>query len=426
MSNQFAKARCSKPLAVIGLETTGLNPAHDRITKITILRIEPSNAVTSYVQRIQVIVSAPIGFKPKFATDRWQDIQDQMDERSRHQRGVRRAKAPAKYPLGCLVFDLTDGCGSAMYGNTVGKRRIYNCGRYQRTAGAECFHNVVDAEALLRLTMRTLTQRLDRHGSSEELRRMFLARAEAVSDKNVFLAGKSAIEAARQRVASLSQDLKIVERRMATEQDDDRYQSIARQFDAIKSELKTAERTLEDREKLHKPQAQRSPDEEVELALQLVEQFKRAASDQSARCGISPLLEKFGVRLGLNFGAGIKGKKREVRQLLGGVITFGGSPLPVPIHGRDNRSDEHSGCSNSHGQTAKESADIKSSHRIAGLAPITGDGSQAPAVSGNDRQHEGVSFTKVSRGDRTSIELFSGSFGEWTKSLIAIAQALAT
>ena len=31
-----------------------------------------------------------------------------------------------------------------------------------------------------------------------------------------------------------------------------------------------------------------------------------------------------------------------------------------------------------------------------------------------------------SRGDRTSIELFSGSFGEWTKSLIAIAQALAT
>ncbi len=25
MSNQFAKARCSKPLTVIGLETTGLN-----------------------------------------------------------------------------------------------------------------------------------------------------------------------------------------------------------------------------------------------------------------------------------------------------------------------------------------------------------------------------------------------------------------
>ena len=33
---------------------------------------------------------------------------------------------------------------------------------------------------------------------------------------------------------------------------------------------------------------------------------------------------------------------------------------------------------------------------------------------------------KNSRGDRTSIELFSGSFREWSKSLIAVAQSLAT
>lgn len=348
----------------------------------------------------EVIVSAPIGFEPMFAPDVWQDIQDQMDERSRDQKDVRRAKDPAKYPLASLVFDLTGGCGSIMYGITSGQRQLYKCGRYQRTAGAECHHNSVDAEALLRLTMCTLTQRLNRQDSTEQLRQMFLARAEANTDKAVFLAGKSAIEAARQRVASLSQDLKTVERRMATEQDDDRYQSIAKQFDAIKSELKTAERNLEDREKLHKPQEQRSPDEEVELALQLVEQFKRVATDQSARGNITPLLEKFGIRLGLNFGQGIKGKKREVRQLLGGVMTFGGTPLPVPIHGADNRSDEHSGQCNSNGQTAKESIDTLKSDRTAGSAPITGDGSQAPAVSGNDRQHEGVSFTKVSRDDR--------------------------
>ena len=174
-----------------------------------------------------VIVSAPMGFEPKFATDRWQDIQDQMDQRSRNQRGVRRAKAPTKYPLACRVFDLTDGCGSVMYGITSGQRRLYKCGRYQSTAGAECHHNLVDAEALLRCTLRTLTQRLDQLGSRQKLCRMFLARAEANSDKDVFLAGQSAIAAARQRVASLSEDLKIAERRMATERDDDRYQSIA-------------------------------------------------------------------------------------------------------------------------------------------------------------------------------------------------------
>jgi hypothetical protein len=35
-------------------------------------------------------------------------------------------------------------------------------------------------------------------------------------------------------------------------------------------------------------------------------------------------------------------------------------------------------------------------------------------------------LVQSSRGDRTSIELFSDSFSVWTKSLIAIAQALAT
>ena len=38
----------------------------------------------------------------------------------------------------------------------------------------------------------------------------------------------------------------------------------------------------------------------------------------------------------------------------------------------------------------------------------------------------GSNFGSVSRGNRTSIELFSGSFGDWTKWLIALAQALAT
>ena len=345
-----------------------------------------------------VIVSAPIGFEPMFATDVWQNIQDQMDERSRNQRGVRRAKDPAKYPLASRVFDLTDGCGSIMYGITSGERRLYKCGRYQRTAGAECHHNLVDAEAMLRLTTRTLAHQLERQGNTEKLRRMFLARAQANSDNKFFVAGKAAMESARQRVHSLSEDLKIIERRMATERDDDRYQSIAKQFDAIKSELKTAQRTLEDREKLHKPQEQRSPDEDVALALQLVGEFKRVATDQSARGNIPPLLDKFGIRLGLNFAAAQKGK-REVRQFLGGIITFGNAPLPVPIHGHDNRDDKDPDQNNSYGTTAKESADT-ACHRKAGTAPITGDGSQVPAISGNERQHEGVSFTKVSRDDR--------------------------
>lgn len=347
----------------------------------------------------EVIVSRPIGFEPKFATDLFQEIQDQMDERSRNQRGVPRAKDPAKYPLGCRVFDLTDGCGSAMYGITSGQRRLYKCGRYQSTAGAECHHNMVDAEALLRFTLRTLSLRIERQGGTDKLRQLFLARAAASSGNQPDTAAQTAVEAARQRVTSLTEDLETIERRMATERDDDRYQAIAKQFDNIKADLRSAARTLDEREKLCELPELRSPGEEVALALQLVENFKRITCDNSARAEVRPLLLNYGIRLGLNFGPAMKGT-REVRKFLGGVIAFGDKPLPVPIHGHDNRDDGDPGHSESNGQTAKESADTLQSDRIAGLAPITGDGSQAPAVSGNDRQHEGVSFTKVSRDDR--------------------------
>ena len=192
--------------------------------------------------------------------------------------------------------------------------------------------------------------------------------------------------------------------------------AIATQFDNIKAELKTAERTLEDREKLHQPQELRPPEVEVERALQLVGEINRVTGDKSARGSIRPLILKFGIRLGLNFGAAMKGT-REVRNFLGGVIAFGNKPLPVPIHGYNNRDDGDPGQCNSNGQTAKESADTLKSDRIAGLAPIMGDGSQAPAVSGNDRQHEGVSFTKVSRGDRTPLELFLAGLEGWNAAL---------
>ena len=35
-------------------------------------------------------------------------------------------------------------------------------------------------------------------------------------------------------------------------------------------------------------------------------------------------------------------------------------------------------------------------------------------------------FQSKNRGDKTAIEFFSGSFADWTRPLIAIAQALAT
>lgn len=69
-----------------------------------------------------------------------------MDKRGDSQRGLRRAKDPSRYPLACRVIDMTDRCGSVMYGRPNGERSMYSCGRYMRTR--ECSNNTVDADAM--------------------------------------------------------------------------------------------------------------------------------------------------------------------------------------------------------------------------------------------------------------------------------------
>ena len=68
----------------------------------------------------------------------------------------------------------------------------------------------------------------------------------------------------------------------------------------------------------------------------LLDDVGRIASDESARAEVNPMLESLGLRIGLTFGEGVKGKKRVVRRLLGGVMAFGGTPLPVRMHGAAN------------------------------------------------------------------------------------------
>ena len=63
--------------------------------------------------------------------EQWQAIQTQMDERGRNQRGVSR-KDPGRYPLSCRLVDMTERCGSFLYGRTNQGRAVYTCGRYMR------------------------------------------------------------------------------------------------------------------------------------------------------------------------------------------------------------------------------------------------------------------------------------------------------
>lgn len=349
-----------------------------------------------------VVISAKTGFESQFDPEKWQRINEATKQRGESQCGIPRAHDVAKYPLSCRVVDLTDGCGSIMYGRTSGKRRLYVCGRYNRTSGAECENNSVDAEALLRLSLATLRQVIDLSGSRERLRQLLVERArQGVNAQE--------IDAARQmenwlvtRRNELVDDLAVAKRRMAVEKNDARYEAIAEEFDQLEAELKDAERKLEERRAT--PSATRSWEAEVEAAMSLFDDMTKIAVDETARSQIQPLLGKIGFRIGLRFGAGIKGKTRAVRQLLGGMIVFSDTDLPVPIHGSSRVADDRE-KTGAHAGVAS----IENEKDGQGATEMAADGGCTPPTAtprpcGSPR--EGVSFTKVSRGDRIPIELF--------------------
>ena len=60
--------------------------------------------------------------------------------------------------------------------------------------------------------------------------------------------------------------------------------------------------------------ARQSAEDEVNAALSLLEDIRRICDDPSARADVLPLLQKLGLRVGLHFADGIKGKKRKVRR----------------------------------------------------------------------------------------------------------------
>jgi hypothetical protein len=120
-------------------------------------------------------------------------------------------------------------------------------------------------------------------------------------------------------------------------ENDERYKVLADQRAEIQGELSAAETSLAQAERAEQVPTSRSPERDVEAALGLLDNMSRVCNDATARADVTRLLVGLGVRIGLSFGTMVKGTKREVQRLLGGVVAFGGTQLPVPIHGVDNR-----------------------------------------------------------------------------------------
>jgi hypothetical protein len=277
----------------------------------------------------------PINTPALYDACEWAKLQDEIRRRGVLQRGIPRTRNPARYPLACRVFDLTQNCGSAMYGRTNGDRLVYVCGRYNHTAGSECAANTADAEALLRFSLRALRQaiQLDRE-DRQELHRLLKEMAEkdqAKPDRS-WETERTFLE---RDISQIQENLAVARRRMTVEKDDARYQALAEEFDRIRKELLEREQRLQLlRQKVPAPEAY-DPDQEVAAAMDLLDQIDRITSDEAARTEINSLFVRMGIRIGLKFEEAIKGKHRKVRKLASGVMVFGDQELPVPIHGKD-------------------------------------------------------------------------------------------
>ena len=379
-----------------------------------------------------VRISKLVG-EAQFDPAKWQAIQQQMDQRGQTQRGIARAKDPARYPLACRLVDLSDGCGSILYARTSQGRAIYSCGRYARTAGAECHNNAIDAEAMLRFTLKTLRQLVERQGNREKLRQLLLERARQAAERPEASPAAAELARLRDQQSTLKEEQATIEYRMARERNDTVYEALTRQYTDVKTRVEEVEQAIRQLEAGQAAASARTPEQEVEAALGLLEDVQRITSNPQARTEINPLLRRLGIWIGLRFGNVVKGKKRLVRRLQSGVMTFGDGPLPVPLHGPDNVEVDPSGCSVSPLAPRAEDEQGPGDQKGSSAGASNTSATKSDVVCGNGRgnnqaaeeesldsspapgglceparplgsQPEGISFTKVSRGDwiRTS------------------------
>lgn len=169
--------------------------------------------------------------------------------------------------------------------------------------------------------------------------------------------------------------------------------------------------------------------------------MKEITENAKVRAEINPVFQRLGIRIGLNFSSVVKGQKRVVQRLVSGRMVFGDAPLPVPLFGKDNLEGQSPSCPcgtpapsaevapspvklekfpnnlpAALSATRNESMQSSQGEKQAGEAGAfpaspTAVGDRTPALV-DTCQPEGISITKVSRGDRRPT--FPNDFaGRW-------------
>ncbi|HNO78848.1 MAG TPA: recombinase family protein [Phycisphaerae bacterium] len=343
------------------------------------------------------VISASLPYESLYDEEKWQRIQRERHQRGRSQRGIPRAKDLGRAPLSGRAIDLTDGCGHPMYSRQHGKRQILTCGRYMKTNASQCKSNSVDSEAAVTFVLSTLRQIIASHGGlvriEESLRKRIRDDANSVA---IDVYTKAVMELER-AVAECESQISTAAYRLATVQED-LVSDVESVLKSLKTESKNLQRRLAD-ERQKAPTAPTDPEHEIQAAMALLNQLETVTSDLPARREFAVLLRKLNLWLGLEFAEGVKGKKRRVQKLVGGVITFDENQLPVPPFGEDHVDDNGRGAIPPLEPQGKEKSGNRENPTQCG--DMIGK-KKARNVAGDsvESQIEGISITKVNRGER--------------------------
>lgn len=352
------------------------------------------NAIRLVKNTDDKLIKSSIKIDPLYDPGKWKEIQQQAEERGKSQRGISRAKDLTKYPLSTRAVDLTDGCGATMYGREHGGKRVYICGRYSRTSGAECKNNEVDAEALLAMATGYMRQTIDAFGGRDELRKRLQRFADVEPSESASLA-KSELASLEIQRSQLQRDLQIAGENFALAPTDQIRQMVTQHIAMINDQLVNVEARLH--ESSRDVPRQHDADGGVKAAMNLLDQFKQVLADPNARQQLIDMIKLLNMRAGLNFVEGIRGTKQKIRRLAGGALYFGSTPLPIPLHGKDN-CQSRLGFEENRNQREGSPALLPKITKAVGSEDFTSPPTASVEVP--LCRHEGVSFTKVSRGDR--------------------------
>ena len=330
-----------------------------------------------------VRVRAASGGEAKFDPERWRALQpkkESIDEVRR--KNGQKANNPDRYPLSTRVIDLTEGCGSVMHGIPIGDKLKYACGRYYNSGYTECSHNTVEAAAVTTMLIDALVELVEKAGGRKAIRKRLLAKARAEAEKSTAPKEPAALVHLRGRLAELEGDIATPERRMATEKNEVRYESIAKTFDSLVAEKAAVARQMTElaTPKLA-PAVHATPEEQVDALMATIDDLAELAKNENANPRIRELVLRLGIFVGLDFEEGRWGK-RSIRRLRRGVIAFGEDNLPVPLHGHSR--------ANLSGPDAAGHGGRHHTHSAPACcrAPSAEPGSSAGEGTGNDRTDE--------------------------------------